>query len=207
MRTQRVSAGQNRQVLEDDRVEQRCHQLVGRRAFFLQTVDIGLSEDTALPRHFVQLDSEKTLLAQFGRGNLQLRVDLVDDCAGTAGAFVIHRWNLLLPAGFRVRFEDDDLGVLTAELDDRVHLRMQFFHGQRHRRDFLHELGANQRRDVPAARSGDEHPAVFLTYRQIGFEATEKFQRLFRLLGFVPLIVRPDDLIGRRVHRDRLDRR
>src|SRR5262249_15447475 len=40
VRLERVSPGQNRQVLEDDRVEERRHQLVGWRAFLLQTVDI-----------------------------------------------------------------------------------------------------------------------------------------------------------------------
>ena len=144
MRTQRVSAGQHRQILQHDGVEQGSHQLIRRDALLLQAVDVGLGEDAALAGDGMQLDADVALVAQFCGGNLQLGVDLVDDGARAAGALVVHRRNFLLAAGVLVFLEDDDLRILSAELDDRVHFRMQLLDGQRHGRDFLHELGADQ---------------------------------------------------------------
>ena len=50
--------------------------------------------------------------------------------------------HLLLAAGLGVFLEDDDLGVLAAELDHRAALGVQLLDRQRDRVDFLHELGA-----------------------------------------------------------------
>ena len=55
-RQQRVAARQHREVLHDDGFEQRRHQLVGRDAHLLQTVDIGLREHAALAGDGMQLD-------------------------------------------------------------------------------------------------------------------------------------------------------
>ena len=96
----------------------------------------------------MQLDAVVTLLAQLVGGNLELGVDLVDHRAGAAGALVVHRRDLLLAAAGLVFLEDDDLGVLPAQLDDRVHFGMQLLHSKRNRRDFLHEFRANQRSEL-----------------------------------------------------------
>src|SRR5262249_55615807 len=66
---------------------------------------------------------------------------------------------------------------------------------------------ADQRRDCRPARSGDEHPAVPAVDPEIRFETAEELQRLLRLLGFVPLVVGPDDPIVCRVDGDCLHRR
>ena len=81
-------------------------------------------------------------LAKLVGGNPQLGVDLVDDRARAAGALVVHRGNFLLAAGFGIFLEDDDLGVLAAQFDDRAALRIQLLDGQRNGVHFLHELGA-----------------------------------------------------------------
>ena len=53
--------------------------------------------------------------------------------------------------------EDDDLGVLAAELDDRAALGVELLDRQRDGVDFLHELRADALRDAVAAGAGDEH--------------------------------------------------
>jgi hypothetical protein len=40
-----------------------------------------------------------------------------------------------------------------------------------------------------------------------GLHALEELERFLRLLGFVPLIILPEDLIRSRIHDDRFDRR
>ncbi len=64
MRPQCVSARQNAQVLQHDRFKQRRHQLIRRRADFLQTIDVGFREHTALAGDLVQLDAVIALLAE-----------------------------------------------------------------------------------------------------------------------------------------------
>ena len=206
VRPQRVTAREHGQVLQDDRVEQRRHELVGRRAFFLQTIDVRLGEHTTLARHLVEFDAQVSLIAQLHGRDFEFGVDLVDHGAGAPGALVVHRRDLLFPAGLRIRFEDDDLGVLTAQLDHRVHFRMHFFDCQRDGRDLLDELRAHQRGEIAAARSGDEHPAVARPDLEIRFEPAEKLKGLLRLLGFVTLVVRPDHPVGGWIHGDSLDR-
>src|ERR1019366_1358213 len=141
-RQQCIAARQHAQVLHHNGFEERRHQLVGRDAHFLQTVDVGLGEDAALAGHGMQFDALIAHLAKLLGGNAQFGVDLVDDGAGAAGTLVVHRRHFLFAAGFRVGLEDDDLGVLAAQFDDAATLGVELFHGQRYRVDFLHELAA-----------------------------------------------------------------
>ena len=114
VRLQGIAARQDAQVLKHDGVEQRCHQLIGRRPDLLQTVDVGFREDAALPGYFVQLDPVVSLFTKlFGR-NLELGVDLVYHRARAAGALVIHGRNFLLAPGPLIILEHDDLRVLAA---------------------------------------------------------------------------------------------
>ena len=202
MRPQRMPARKNAQVLQDDRFKQRCHQFVGRRSDLLQTVDVGLRENAALARDFVQLDAVIFLLREFGCRNLQLGIDLVDNGACAARALVVHRRDLLLATSRVVVFEDDDLGVLPAKFDDRINLGMQLLDCERNRGDFLHELRANLIADRSAARARHEHARVMRVDADFGLHALQKFQRLLRLLGFVALIVLPQHLIAGSVNHD-----
>ena len=77
-------------------------------------------------------------------GDLQLGHNLVDDGSGAAGALVVHGGNLLLAPTSDGVLEDDDLGVLSAEFDDRIHLRVQLLDRQRDGIDLLHEFCADQ---------------------------------------------------------------
>ena len=100
-------------------------------------------------------------MASFRRGNFELGVNLVDYGAGAASALIVHRRNLLLAPGLLVVFEDDDLCVLTAQLDHRVDLRVQLLYGKRNRVHFLHKFCADHFGDGPAARAGDKNAGVF----------------------------------------------
>ena len=151
MRAKCVAAGENAEVLQNDGFKERRHQLVGRCAGFLEAVDVGLGEDAAFAGDLVQLDAVIALVGELGGGNLELGVDLVDDCAGAARAFVVHRRDLLLAAGLFVVLEDDDLRVLSAELDDGIDLGMQLLDGEGDGVDFLDELRADHLGDGAAA--------------------------------------------------------
>ena len=77
---------------------------------------------------------------------------------------------------------------------------MHLFYGERNCRDFLHELGADLFGDAAAARAGHEHAGVVAIDPDFFFHAAQKLQSLFRLLGFVALVILPQNLIGRRVN-------
>ncbi len=194
--------------MQNDGFKQRRHQFVGRGADLLQTVDVGLGKYAALASDPVQLDAVVSLLAELFHGNFELGVDLVDDCAGSAGAFVIHGRNFLLAAGFLIVLENDNFGILPAELDDGIHFGMHLLDRQRNRRDFLHELRADLLGDGAATGAGHEHARIVAIDADLRLHALEKLQRLLRLLGFVALIVLPKDLVGcgiddHRLHRGR----
>jgi hypothetical protein len=91
----------------------------------LQTVDICFCEDSALAGYLVQLHAKITLIRKLDSRYLQLGIDLVDDRSCAACALVVHRRYLLFASSLFVIFEDDDLGVLTTQFDNRVHLRMR----------------------------------------------------------------------------------
>jgi len=176
----------------------------GRRVWpRVKTVAFG--EDAAFAGHRMQLDAGVALVAQLCRRNLQLGVDFVDDRPGAAGALVIHRGDLFLAAGVLVFLEDDNLGVLSAELDDRVDFRMQLLDRERNRCDFLHELRADQVGERAAARAGDEDAAVVGRDADLVLHALQELQQLLGLLGFVALVVLPDDLVGCRLNHHGLD--
>ena len=67
VRTQCVAASQHGEVLQNDGVEQRRHQLIRRDALLLQAVDVGFGEDAALAGHGMQLDSGVALVAKLLR--------------------------------------------------------------------------------------------------------------------------------------------
>jgi hypothetical protein len=58
------------------------------------------------------------LIAQFWVGNLQLGDNLVNNGARPARALVIHAGKLALPPGVHIFFKYNDLGILSAQLDD-----------------------------------------------------------------------------------------
>ena len=172
----------------------------------LQAVDIGFGKDAALAGNLMQLDAVVGLVGKLGSGDLEFGVDLVDDRARTAGALVVHRGDLLLAPGLFVILEDDDLRILPAQLDDRVHLGMELLDGERDGVHFLDEFGADHLGDRAAARSSDKDAGVLRADAGFGFHAAQKLETLFRLSCFVALVVLPDGFVRCGIHHDRLDR-
>jgi hypothetical protein len=79
-RTEGLSAGQDRQVLLDDGLEERRHQLVARHALLLQSVDVRLGEDPAAPRDGVESQPLVALLAERVGGDPQLGPEIFASC-------------------------------------------------------------------------------------------------------------------------------
>ena len=171
----------------------------------LQSVDIGFGEHTALAGNGMQFLADVSHVAKLVGRNAQFGVDLVDHGAGAACALVVHGGQLLLFAGLRIFLEDNDLRVLATEFDDRSALGIQLFNRERNGIHFLHELGADVLRKARAARTGDEDAEIFVrSGGEVLLDLLQHLQHFFRLLGFVALVVSPEDLVGFVVHDDDL---
>ena len=57
VRAERMSTGQHGQILQNDGVEERSHELIGRDTLLLQTVDVGFGKDTAFAGHLMELNA------------------------------------------------------------------------------------------------------------------------------------------------------
>ncbi len=153
----------------------------------------------------MQLLADVAHFAKLVGRNAQLGVDLVDHGAGAARALVVHRRQLLLFAGLRIFLEDDDLRVLTAEFDHRSALGIQLLDRERNGVHFLHELRADVLRQARSAGTGDEDAEIFVrSVGQVLLDLLQHLQHLFRLLGFVALVVSPENLVGFAVDHDDL---
>ncbi len=197
---QRVAAGEHGEILLDDRLEERSHQLVGRDAALLQAVDVRFGEDAALPCHGMELQPQVTHVAELLGRDAQLGVDLVDDCACTPCTLVIHGGVFLLPAGLWIFLEDNDFRVLSTKLDHRAALGIEMLDGERDGVHFLDELGTDQGRDAAATAAGEEHACFPGTDSGFDFHSVKEFQALLGLFGVVALVVAPDNLLGGSFH-------
>ena len=102
--------------------------------------------------------------------------------------------------------EDDDLGVLAAELDHRADVGVQLLDGERDRVDLLDELGAQGGGQRSGPRAGDE--GADLAGVQVGKGVAnlhQHLQHLLRLASLVALVVRPQDRLADRVDDRGLD--
>src|SRR5215470_4414196 len=113
-----MSARQHTEILQDDGFKQGRHQFVRWRSDLLQSVDIGFFKYSTLAGNFMELDSVIALIPKLDSRNLQFGVNFVDDRACAAGALIVHRRNFLLASRLFVIFEDDDLRILAAKLDN-----------------------------------------------------------------------------------------
>jgi len=194
---QGVSTGEHAQVLVHDGVGQGVHDLQAGDAALHEVDDVGLGEDSALGRHMVQLAVVKGDAAHLVLGHAHLD-----------HALVVHRRHRVL-VGLAVfallGAEDDDLGVLAAQLDDRAHRGVEALDGQGDGVDLLDEAGAQRLGEGAAARARDED-ANLLGLREAVADADEEFHRLFGLAGLVALVVAPQDLVGLGIADHRLDR-
>ena len=154
----------------------------------------------------MQLEADVAHLAKLLGGDAQLGVDFVNHGTRAARALIVHRGDFLFPAGRGIFLEDDDLGVLPAQLDHRTALRVELLHGQRNGIHFLHEFRADQRRDAAPAAACNEDTCKAVGDSYFALHPFQEFENLLRLLGIVALIIPPEDLVIGGIHDHRFNR-
>ena len=205
---ERIAAGENREVLHDDRVGQRTHDLVRGDARLHEIDDVGLGEHAALGCDVMKLlVIEVQVQCLFG-GHADFDHALVDRGARARRALVVHRRDRGLVARLLVLFEDDDLRVLAAELDDGPGIGVQCLDRQGDGVHLLNEFRAERFREWRRARPRDEGPNVLASeLLQNLLDAHHEVENALGLLGVMPLVVTPDDIFGFGVDDNRFHRR
>ena len=152
-------------------------------------VDEGL--DVALGEHAAAGGDGVRLLRPLGGGvhlvgaHLQKRRHLVDKSTGAAGAGAVH-------PHLHASGEEQDLGVLTAQLDDAVCARGQTVGGHPGGEHLLHEGDAHALRHAHAGRAGDgqiRRPAVPLRH------PAQQLLRLLQNMAVMPLVCTVDQIV------------
>ncbi len=203
---QDVAPGEHRQVLLHDGVEQGGHQLLRRYPQFLQAVDVALGEHAAFARYRVELDALVRHFAEPVGGQVELGGDLVQHGAGAPGALVVHGADLALLAAGGILPEEDDLGVLTTELDHRTGSGVELLHRQGDRVDLLDETSTQQFGEHAAAGAGDADLQLFgARKRERLFDRLQERQHLAALLAVMALVALPDGMAALGLHHHRLD--
>ena len=142
-------------------------------------LDVALGEHAAPAGDGVDLLVLQGQLVQLVAGDVHQCGHLVDKGAGAAGTAAVHP--LLQRAA-----EEDDLGVLTAQLDHRVGARNKGVHsggGGVHLLDKVHAAGLG---DAQARRAGDHH--LDLLAQELILDPVQNLTGLFPDLGEVPLV-------------------
>lgn len=175
---------------------------------FYEIHDIRLGKDAAFGSDMVQLRIVKTQPAYFVCRHPYFDHALVNRGARTGCAFVIHRGKRLLIARFFVLLENDNLRILSSELDDAPDIGMEMLHGHRDRIDLLHKFRTDMRSDRSAAGARREDTDIFrLHIREFVADGHQQLQHFFCLLRMMALIIRPYNLLAVRIHHGRFDRR
>ena len=123
-------------------------------------LDVALGKDAAAGGDGVDLLVLERQLVQLVHRDVEQGGHLVDEGPGAAGAGAVH-------ALFQGVAEEDDLGVLAAQLDDGIGLGDELTHGGGGGVDLLHEVQVRGLGHAQAGRAGDgeldllpaEHPA------------------------------------------------
>src|SRR4030095_14776738 len=118
------------------------------------------------------------LAPDVGRRDSDLCRYFIDHRAGAAGALVVHRRKLLPPAA-AVVLEQDDLRILTAELDHGLRVGMPPLDSQRNRVDLLHETGSDCGSELAGGRAGGEHTAACRRDNSFALEGVQPREEIF----------------------------
>jgi hypothetical protein len=138
---------------------------------------------------------------------VQLGRDLLNNHAGSAGALIVHRGNLLAPPVKVSLLKEDHLGVLPAKFDHRAHLRVGVFHCQSYRGHFLHKAGAQQLRQLLPAAARHKKAQVAVGNAELALGLLQRAQHGFRLPAFMAAVIEQKVFSGLRGAHHRLDGR
>ena len=127
-----ASAGEARDGLVHDRLENAGREVFSGHAVIDQRLDIALRKHAASRGDRIDLLISLRILVQTGCVRLQQRRHLVNERARAAGTDAVHALLHL--------FQEDDLRILAAKLDHAVRLSDLFFHGGSDSHDFLDKI-------------------------------------------------------------------
>ena len=175
-----------RDRLSHDRLKDGGGHVLLARALVEEGLDVRLGEHAAARGDRVDALRVQRELVQLGGGHVQQDGHLVDEGARAARARAVHA--LLQLAG-----EEDDLGVLAAQLDDHVGLRHMHADRLAGREHLLHKVDVRRLGNAEARRAGDR-AAQRVVRPDDRTRVLQQLDRLFAHLGIVALIVLVDDL-------------
>ena len=118
-------------------------------------------------------------LVQLVAGHVHQSGHLVDEGAGAASAAAVH-------ALFQRAAEEDDLGVLAAQLDDSVSAGDESVHRGSSGVHLLHEVDAAGLGHTQTGGAGDDH--LHLMSQELVLDALQNLAGLLPHLGKMPLI-------------------
>ena len=183
----RFAAGQSRDGLVADRLENGRREVFPGRAVVDQRLDVRFRKDAAAGGDGINgLVFPRVFVESRGVGLQKVR-HLIDEGAGPSGADAVH------PLLDGTVLKIDDLGVFAAQLDCDVGLRAERADRLRDRYDFLHEGHAEMDGQREPAGAGDGGRYLQISQRFEGF-ADQSAGGLLDL-GVVPLVIGEEQLV------------
>ena len=138
------------------------------RALIEQRLHIRLCKHAAAGGDRADLLALGGQIVQLRRRDVQQRGHLVDERARTPGAGAVH-------AHLEATGEEEDLRILTAQLDDHVGVRRGALHGKLFGIDLLHKGQSGLFGDAHAGRAGDRHGERLI--REFFAQLTDQLRR------------------------------
>ena len=142
-------------------------------------LDVGFCENAAAGGNGVDLLIAQAQLVQFVGSNTYKGGHLVDESTGAAGTGAIHPF-------FQRTLEENDLGVLAAQLNDSVRVRDELFHGFRGGKDLLYKVHIGALGKTQTGRTGDD--GLDCVALQKGFRPAQQLTGFFTNHGEMALI-------------------
>ena len=175
-----LAAGKTGDRLVHHRLKDRGSQIRSGGALVDQRLDIGLGEHTAACGDGVQLLIVRRRVVEALRVRLQQGGHLVDKRAGATGAHAVHPF---LQAAGKI----DDLGVLAAQLNGHIRLRIALFQRRGHGHHLLHKGDVQRAAQIDGAGAGDG--AAQRTLAQRGARLAQQIGQRLLGMGMVAAVI------------------